>query len=213
MNANFKERGARVTLTQIVASVLTLTALTWQIAPSFAANAPVPATQADWPRNFETNGEHVEMYQPQIEKWDGNRISGRAAVAVGKANGTPTFGVAHFSARAHIDKPSGLVQLTGIQIDSVDVPTDANLADSIRRSLLARLPAAGMSMPLDELQTSYAASQELSNTMREPVKNDPPQILFATQPTVLVLVDGAPAWQNVGHRLPARAQQPRAADA
>src|ERR1700756_88017 len=174
MNANFKGRGAKLGLTQIVASVLTLTAFTWELPPSYAATAPVPATQADWPRNFEASGEHVEMYQPQIEKWDGNRILGRAAVAVGKANGTPTFGVAHFSANAYIDKPSGLVNLTAIQINNVEVPTDANLADSVRRSLLARLPETGMSVPLDELQTSYAASQELSQTMRMPVKNDPP---------------------------------------
>ncbi|BCG03522.1 hypothetical protein PPGU19_080900 (plasmid) [Paraburkholderia sp. PGU19] len=194
MNANFKRRGAKARLTQIVASVLTLTALTWELPPSYAASTSAPATQADWPRDFEASGEHVEMYQPQIEQWDGNRISGRAAVAVGKANGTPTFGVAHFSANAYIDKPSGLVNLTAIQIDSVDVPTDTSLADSVRRSLLARLPATGMSVSLDQLQTSYAASQELSKTMRMPVKNDPPQIVFATQPTVLVLVDGAPAW-------------------
>jgi hypothetical protein len=199
MNPNSKnERGMKLRLTQIVASVLTLTAVTWQLPPSYAANAPATTTQADWPRNFEADGEHVEMYQPQIEKWDGNRISGRSAVAVGKASGTLTFGVAHFSANAHIDKPSGLVNLSAIQIDSVDVPTDASLADSVRKSLLARLPATGMSVSLDELQTSYAASQELSKTMRMPVKNDPPQIVFAAQPTVLVLVDGSPAWQDVG---------------
>ncbi|MBN3759707.1 carbohydrate-binding family V/XII [Burkholderia sp. Ac-20365] len=198
MNTKFQSgSGAKLRLVPIVVSMLTVTALAWGLPQSYA-NAPSPTTQADWPRNFETNGEHVEMYQPQIEKWDGNHIAGRAAVSVGAPNGSPTFGVAHFSATAAIDKASGVVRLTMILIDSVDVPANPSLAESVRRSLIARLPAAGIDVSLDELQTSYAASQGLANTMRVAVKTDPPDIVFATQPTVLVLIDGAAVWQAIG---------------
>jgi hypothetical protein len=127
----------------------------------------------------------------------GNRLSGRAAVAIGEKDGTPTYGVARFSAQADIDKPSGLVQLTQIQIDSVDVPTRPDAADKVRTALIGRLPPKGLTVPLDELQASYAVSQELARATRVPVKNDVPQIFFATTPTLLVHVDGEPVWRAV----------------
>nr|WP_315596605.1 carbohydrate-binding family V/XII [uncultured Cupriavidus sp.] len=161
------------------------------------ATAAQKLTPLSWPRNFEVSGEHVELYQPEIEKWEGNRMSGRAAVAVGAKDGTPTYGVARFSAQADIDKPSALVQLSNIEIDSVDVPTRPDAADKIRQALIAQVSPKGLTVPLDELQASYAVSQQLAKAARVPVKNDVPQIMFATTPTMLVHVDGDPAWRPV----------------
>lgn len=169
------------------------------IAPAVAeAATPTKAVSPlTWPRNFDAASEHVELYQPEIEKWEGNRMSGRAAVAVGAKDGTPTYGVVHFSAVADIDKPSALVQLTQVTIESVEVPTRPEAADRVRNALLARLPAGGLTVPLDELQASYAVSRQLASATKVPVKNDAPQIIFATTPTLLVHVDGDPAWRNV----------------
>ncbi|RZT32405.1 carbohydrate-binding family V/XII [Cupriavidus agavae] len=164
-------------------------------ARSASARKVTPLT---WPRSYEVGGEHVELYQPEIEKWEGNQMSGRAAVGIGAKDGAPTYGVARFSAQADIDKPSALVQLSNIQIDSVDVPTRPDTADKIRQALIGRLTPQGLTVPLDELQASYAVSQELARAQRVPVRNDAPQILFATTPTVLVHVDGDPAWRAVG---------------
>lgn len=165
--------------------------------PSTQATAAQKVTSLSWPRNFEVDGEHVELYQPEIESWEGNRMAGRAAVAIGPKNGVPTYGVARFSAQADIDKPSSLVQLTNISIDSVDVPTRPDIADKLRQTLIGRLSPKGLTVPLEELQASYAVSQQLARAARVPVKNDAPQILFATTPTVLVHVDGDPAWRPV----------------
>lgn len=162
-----------------------------------AAEPAQPRASLAWPRNFDAATEHVEMYQPEIETWDGNRLSGRAAVAVGPRDGTPTYGVVRFSAIADIDKPSALVQLTQITIESVDVPTRPAAADAVRNALVAQLPPKGLTVPLDALQASYAVSQQLSKAARVTVKNDAPRILFATTPTLLVLVDGDPAWRAV----------------
>ncbi|MGO4331620.1 carbohydrate-binding family V/XII [Cupriavidus sp. 2TAF22] len=166
--------------------------------PAQAANPPRTAAPLTWPRNFDAASQHIEMYQPQIEQWDGDRLSGRAAVAVGAKNGTPTYGVVRFSAHADIDKASGLVQMRAIQVDSVDVPTNPEAAGQVRQALLARLPPAGLTVPLDELQASYAASQEVARASGVAVKNDAPRIVFAPVPTLLVLVDGEPAWREAG---------------
>ncbi len=166
------------------------------VAPQ-AATPPRAATPLTWPRNFDAASEHVELYQPEIEKWEGNRMSGRAAVAVGAKDGAPTYGVVHFSAIADIDKPSALVQLTQITIESVEVPTRPEAADQVRNALLARLPPGGLTVPLDELQASYAVSRQLASAAKVPVKNDAPQIIFATTPDTAGAVDGDPAWRAV----------------
>lgn len=150
-----------------------------------------------WPRSYNDHRRHVELYQPQIETWEGNRISGRAAVAVSASEGALTYGVAHFSAIVDIDRSSGIAQLSHIEIASVEVPTNPAIADKTRQVLLAHLPPAGLITSLDELQTSYAASKQLAAMQGMAVKNDAPRIVFATRPTVLVLVDGPPVWRPV----------------
>ncbi len=185
----------------LIAAVLVSTAapgaLVIGTAHAQAASTAQKLAPLSWPRNFDVASDHVELYQPEIEKWDGNRISGRAAVAIGAKQATPTYGVVRFSAQADIDKPSSLVQLSDIQIDSVDVPTRPDAADKIRQALIARLSSKGLTVPLEELQASYAVSQQLAKADRVPVKNDAPQILFATTPTILVHVDGDPVWRAV----------------
>ncbi|HEX7908111.1 MAG TPA: carbohydrate-binding family V/XII [Paraburkholderia sp.] len=190
--------------------LLATTCLAWSGAHVEAANPPEPAAPLIWPRSFEANKQQVELYQPQIESWDGNRLAGRAAVAVGASGGAPTYGVAHFSAIAEIDKASGLVQLSHIEIASVEVPTNPGIANQTRAVLLAHLPQAGLTTSLDELQTSYAASKQLAATQGMAVKNEAPRIVFATSPTVLVLVDGAPAWRPVSGTTYQRALNSRA---
>ncbi|WP_144109287.1 carbohydrate-binding family V/XII [Paraburkholderia sp. BCC1886] len=188
-----------------LAMLITTTCMAWGVAEEACAASPVatpspgasPSTPLIWPRSFDADQQHLEIYQPQVETWQGNRITGRAAVAVGPASGAPVYGVAHFAANAEVDKFSGLVQLSSIEIANVDVPTQPELADKIRAVLLARLPAAGLTTSLDELQTRYAASEQRAATQSVDVRNDVPRIVFATTPTVLVLVDGAPVWRPV----------------
>lgn len=163
---------------------------------SLAAEPQAPAvTELKWPRDFALGEQHVQIFQPQIEGWDGTRMSGRAAIAVGPANGAPTYGVTQFSAAAAIDKATGLVQLTDLRIDKVEVPTAPDSAGKVRDALVARLPKDGLTVSLDELQASYAVNQQLDQLRHVEVKNDAPQIVFAATPTVLVMIDGQPNWQ------------------
>lgn len=161
-------------------------------------SAPAPPAVAEelkWPRDFALGDQHVQIFQPQIEDWDGTRMGGRAAIAIGAANAAPTYGVAQFSTAAAIDKASGLVQLTDLRIEKVEVPTAPDSADKVRDALVARLPKEGLTVSLDQLQASYAVNQQLDKLRHVEVKNDAPQIIFASTPTVLVMIDGQPKWQ------------------
>lgn len=183
--------------TRNIAVLIATTCLAWWGAQADAADPPATMAPLVWPRTFDANNQHVQLYQPQIETWDGNRITGRAAVAVGTSDGAVTYGVAYFSAIAEADRLTGLAQLSQIEITSVKVPTNQSLAERTRQVIVAHLPAAGLTTSLDELQTSYAASKQRAATQGMAVKNDVPRIIFAARPTVLVLVDGEPVWRPV----------------
>ncbi|SAL22237.1 hypothetical protein AWB71_01130 [Caballeronia peredens] len=188
-------------LSQKWSVLVTATCLAFGLSSAHAANPPSSAAaQIEWPRELDTSTRRIEMYQPQIEQWNGNHMAGRAAVAVGAASGdaSPTYGVAQFTADADIDKVSGLVHLSNIRIGEVTVPTNAAAAGDVKNAIVAHLPAQGMTVSLDQLQTSYAASQQAGNMDKLAVQNPVPDIVFASTPTLLVMLDGDPAWRDAG---------------
>ncbi|MGO4759202.1 hypothetical protein AB4212_63090, partial [Streptomyces sp. 2MCAF27] len=124
---------------------------------ALAQAGPAAVPSLSWPRDFDHGDQRIEIYQPQVESWNGDHIAGRAAIAVGAKEGTsPTYAIAEFSADADIDKTAGLVRLHGITIDKVDAPSAPDQAAGLQAALQAQLPAAGMTVALDHLQTSYA---------------------------------------------------------
>ena len=117
-------------MTAVAAAILSFAAI-----PASAQDAAAPnaVTQLSWPRDFDQGDQRVEIYQPQIENWSGDRLSGRAAIAIGAKEGQPVYGVARFSADTDIDKTAGLVRLHDITIDAVEVPTAPTRRRSCRR--------------------------------------------------------------------------------
>lgn len=167
--------------------------------PQAGAQQPAsPSAPPTWPRTFDLPGDQaLQLYQPQIDTWEGDRMGGRAAVAIGAKAGTPTYGMVRFTARVAVDKPAGIVHLATIAIDGVEVPTEPAKATLIRATLQAHLPPDGMTIPLDQLQASYAVNQELAKLQSQPVDNTPPQILFATTTSILVPVAGQPVLRPI----------------
>ena len=124
-------------------------------------------------------------------------MKGRAAFAVGAKSATPNYGVAHFTARAEIDKTSSTVQLLDIVFDQVDMPATPSAAAGVETALQERIPKDGLTTSLEQLQASYASTHEGT----EPglaVQNNVPNIIFAERPTLLVLVDGDANWRALG---------------
>lgn len=170
------------------------------------ASAPQQQTaSAAWPRTLDFHGTRYEIYQPQVDTWTGNRLTGRMAIAIGPVSGQPTYGVAYFDATADVNKPHDEVHLTQIKIARVQIPTAPTSASSVQEQLAARLPGE-LTLRLSELQLSYAASKQLSSMQAMPIQNTPPRIWVETSPTVLILIDGDPVlapvaqmdgWQRV----------------
>jgi hypothetical protein len=169
-----------------------------QYAPQVQGQALQPGQALDplalqWPRLFDTSGYEFAVYQPQISAWPSNQIQGRFATAVRPAGtSNETYGVVFFRARTEIDKVNRLVTLENFQITKVNFPTQPNLERQYLTMFQAKLPQAAKTIPLDHLETVFAVSGEIAKAKIQSVKNDPPRVIYTTQPSLLILVDGPP---------------------
>src|SRR3954447_21998175 len=171
-------------------------ALTFLAAAQAPAPAPTPAPDVAWPRQAKgADGTVVMVYQPQIESWADSRVAARAAVAVKRpAEEEPRYGVIELSARADIDKASDLATLSELRITKSSFP-GASEAETKQYLDTLRSAVKRTSWPVSAqaLQANLAITQARSKQKAQRVKNDPPQILFRTVPSMLILVDGEPA--------------------
>jgi hypothetical protein len=160
------------------------------------AFAQAPAPDVAWPRQVKApDGTLITVYQPQVERWADNKLSGRAAVSVARpGEKDPHYGVIELSATTAVDKAADLATLSSVRITKSSFP-GASQADGERYVAALRGSVTKTQWPVSAqaLQANLAIAQAQSKQKTLPVKNDPPQILFRTVPSLLVLTDGEPA--------------------
>jgi len=162
----------------------------------FACAARAQAPDVAWPREVKApDGSTITVYQPQLESWADNNLSGRAAVAVKRPNETePHYGVIELTARTAVDKSADLVTLSSVRITKSSFPGAS--PEEVQKYLAAlRSSVTKQSWPASAqaLQANLAVTQARSKQKTVEVKNDPPQILFRNVPSMLVMIDGEPA--------------------
>jgi hypothetical protein len=163
------------------------------------AQAQAPAPDVAWPREAKAaDGTVITVYQPQVERWAEGNLSGRAAVSVKRpGEKEPHYGVIELAARTEIDKSSDVATLSSLRITRSSFP-GASPEDSEKYLATLRASVTRQSWPVSAqaLQANLAIAQARSQKGL-PVKNDPPQILFRTAPSMLVVVDGDPTLREV----------------
>ena len=171
-------------------------------APQWGAPAPQPATPSPpnldpWPRQFNLGNAMVLVYQPQVEKWEGNRLDFRAAVAA-KTSGSnaETFGVIWGTARTEVNRSNRMVTLEQISLTRSNFPTLADNGASYLSQLQQQLTGATRTIALDRLENSLAASGAVKPG-GVPVKNEPPRIIVSYSPAILIPMSGAPVLRGV----------------
>lgn len=161
------------------------------------------ALQRPWPAPVGHGDQRLLVYQPQFEKWEGERIDGRAAVAIqgpdGEADG---FGMVWLSARTAIDQtatdPSGgTVTIGDISISRAEFPTAEARSAEYLGTLRRQLAAKSWQVPLERLQADLQIERATRAASAQPLNNDPPQILYSDRPAVLVPVDGEPVLREI----------------
>ena len=153
-----------------------------------------------WPRKAAHGDETISMYQPQVESWEGDVVHAYAALSVsGKTSKTTKYGVVWFTARTEVDKVNRQVTLADFQITKVKFPTMESREAEYQKFLQAKLPTKSRVVALDRMEAALAASDSGKTEIKGlAVNNDPPNIIFTTKPSLLVLIDGPPRYRDVG---------------
>jgi len=155
-----------------------------------------PAPEANWPRTVRSGADTFLIYEPQVETWDDNRINLYAAVEFKtEPDGASKYGVIWFSARTEVDKVNRLVTLEQAQLTKVRFPVAHDKESELAKLLKKTLPGATKTISLDRLEAALVAAGERVKTVE--VKNDPPEVIIASSPSLLVLIDGVPHFGEV----------------
>ncbi len=153
--------------------------------------------QTDWPKDISTkNGVVITIYQPQNEAMKGDKIEGRSAFSVVEKPGDePVFGVFWYTATMITDRDARTLTLSAIQVDDVKLPgiEDDQKIQKLKTLLESEIPTWNITGTIDDIVASIEQEQAV---VSEDLKNDPPSIYYATQPTTLVLIDGEPKLQD-----------------
>jgi hypothetical protein len=154
---------------------------------------PVLAAQDKWPKRFEHPKGTVVMYQPQMEDFKDDKLTARAAVSVKtKAMKAPVFGAVWLSGRVLTDRDTRMATIDEVKVTDAKFP-DATPEQLEKLKTFLNTEMAEWSVPisLDRLLAALEVVEKEQAGDRG-LKNDPPKIIFATHPTVLVLLDGDP---------------------
>jgi uncharacterized protein (TIGR03000 family) len=163
------------------------------------AEDAAPGLDAGWPRKISRDGNTITIYQPQIEKWEGNRLQAQAAVSVETpASPQAVFGIIWVTARTDVDKEQRLVTLDDFRITQASFPTAAEKGADYLAALRKAIPDHAQTVvALDRLEANLAVSEAETRVRKQPIKNDVPRIIFSKEPALLVLIDGPAAMRQL----------------
>ena len=156
-----------------------------------AAPAPSQLLLDPWPRKLDLTNASVLVYQPQVNKWEGNQLDFRAAIAIQPIGAkSETFGTFFATARTQVDRVARTVVLENLKIYRSDFPLLPDRGVQYAAELGTRVASDMRTMSLDRMEAALAAAGIKAPPIE--VNNTPPQILMANQPALLVPIDGAP---------------------
>jgi hypothetical protein len=165
------------------------------------ALAQVDENELGWPRQLDADFGEVVMYQPQLESYSGNTLEARAAVSVTpKGETAPVFGAVWFEGRLVTDVDADLASLESVKVTAAKFPdAKQDEVQRLSRYLEAEIPKWEMILSKEQL---IAGMDELSSGVGGDagLRNDAPEIIFSTSPTVLVTIDGDPVLEDLEGR-------------
>ncbi len=152
----------------------------------------------NWPRKIEKNGATIIIYQPQVESLSANNLESRAAVSVSTEEfPNPVFGAMWFDCQISTDTDERTVRLLNMDVTAAKFPDiEEGKIKALSTFLEEEVPKWEMELSLDELLIDLDMS-EVSASLAEGLNNEAPEIIFATAPTMLILVDGDPIFEKI----------------
>jgi hypothetical protein len=157
------------------------------------------ADETNWPKVLETEIGRIVIFQPQPESLKGDQLKARAAFSITTdKHPEPLFGALWSDARVSIDRDQRIVHLLDVTITNVKFPpnSDSSQYKTCKEIVEKEVPKWKLTLSLDALITSI---EEENGTSASDLKNDVPEIIYKTSPTILVLLDGSPKTEAIEH--------------
>jgi len=155
-------------------------------------------TGQEWPAEVDSAKGKIVIYEPQWETFQGDQLSGRAAISVSPpGEAVPVFGAMWFNATLWTDLDQRSYALQSIDVTQVKFPNSAPEQEQ-ELSLLVEteLPKYNLGGSLDTLLATLETAQKPELVSAE-LENSPPKIIYLKYPAALVLIDGEPKLEPI----------------
>src|SRR5580704_10007799 len=153
----------------------------------------------EWPKLINTsNGTQIKVYEPEPESFKGNTLMFRSAISIlGSGSNDPVFGAFWGTAKVETDRDNRTLRINSLDVTSIRIPAieGQDTIDYIDNTLETQFPQSAGAISLDAIvATLNQNEQEIK--ISGGISNKPPKVMFVTQPSMLVLIDGEPKLQN-----------------
>ena len=151
----------------------------------------------EWPLKIKTkSGGLITVYQPQPESLQGNKLSGRAAFsAQAKSSDDLLFGVFWYNATISTNRDTRMSSLESILVKEIKLPgiEDTSKISLLKTFLEIEIPKSKINLSIEEITSTIEQDDILSS---KDLKNEAPDIIYKTEATLLVLMDGEPKLED-----------------
>jgi hypothetical protein len=168
------------------------------IAETSATNAPPEPPPIEWPRVVVLGDVTNTIYQPQLESWDNVTLKARSAVSI-QSNGAPqaAFGTIDLTARTQVDRAERQVLLNNLQVSAATFPSEPAQASARLAMFNSMISNEVRSISLDRIEASLAIAETRQKGRAQPLKNDPPVIIFSRTAALVITIEGPPVYRRV----------------
>lgn len=157
----------------------------------------VGRSQNEWPKTLTTSdGDLIKVYQWQPESFANGTLQANAAISLlEKGKDEPVFGMMWFTADA--DENGSQVNIRSVSVNAIKLPDESDEArvSNLQQAIGSAMSGWNLSLASSEINNGLQLNQEeerLSNN----INNNPPKIIYADKPSLLVVIDGAPKIQK-----------------
>jgi len=177
-----------------------LLALGALLALSFAAAGRNVAQEegASWPKEINSAGSKITLFEPQLEALKGTRMSTRAAISFVPAGTTePVYGAIWLDSTLDTSADGKTARAGEVKIVELRLPaSDGTGLNGLREAVEQEISRWNLTYSMDAL-LGELRQLEQRKAEAQALKAEVPEINFRSHPAVMVTIDGDPEWRAI----------------
>jgi hypothetical protein len=145
-----------------------------------------------WPREITAGGVTFEVYEPQMQQWDGEALTADAVVTVQSAGAPqPSTGVVRITARTQVDRSAGVVALDDVKLTQARFQAAPEQQKAWLDLLRGAVEPQVRQVSLRRMEEGAALMRARESGRAQAVPGNP-RIVVARNPIAVVNIDGQP---------------------